>query len=48
MKARVQRLAKRMRLTLTIRKTPGGMVVWQETDEERQERLDRSARRGAH
>ena len=48
MKARVQRLATRLGLTITIRKTPEGMVVWQETDEERQERLARAARRGTH
>jgi hypothetical protein len=42
MKARLQRMAKRMHLQLTIRKTPEGLVCWQETPEEEKQRVSRS------
>jgi hypothetical protein len=42
MKARLQRMAKRMHLQLTIRKTTEGLVCWQETPEEEKQRVSRS------
>jgi hypothetical protein len=42
MKARLQRMAKRMHLQLTILKTPEGLVCWQETPEEEKQRVSRS------
>jgi hypothetical protein len=44
MKARIQRIAKDMHLTLTIRKTEDGLVVWKETQEEENHRLSKRQR----
>ena len=41
MKARIQRIGKRLHLTLTIRKTENGIVCWKETADEEQYRLSR-------
>jgi hypothetical protein len=42
MKARLKRIAKRMQLQITIRKTAEGLVCWQETAAEEKQRLSRS------
>jgi hypothetical protein len=42
MKARLKRMASRLHLTVTIRKTEDGLVCWKETPEEATQRLSRS------
>jgi hypothetical protein len=42
MKARLKRMAQRMQLQITIRKTADGLVCWKETTDEETQRLSRS------